>query len=88
MEEAEEKDCLGAVIIKWSLRDALEFSGQRKQLGQKPRGVREHGSGRDISLPRGGFIAQTEGNLGNKGGFQSIHALGNLKFYRRGPQKQ
>lgn len=37
MEEAEEKDCLEAVIIKWSLRDALEFSGQRKQLGQKPR---------------------------------------------------
>ena len=72
MKEAVEKDCLETVIIEWSLRDALEFSEQSKQLGQKPRGAREHGSARDISLPRGGFIAQTEGNLGNKKGCQSI----------------
>lgn len=71
MEEAEEKDCLGTEIIEQSLK----FSGQKKQLGQKPRGAKEHSSARHISLRRGAFIAQTAGDPGNKGGCQSINAF-------------
>lgn len=84
MKEMEEKDCLEIVIIEWSLRDAQAFSGQRKQLGQKPRGAREHSSARHISLPRGGFTAQTEGNLGNKGGCQSINSFGQPEGLQKG----
>lgn len=34
-----EEDCLEKVIFDWRLGDVQESSGQRKQLGQKPRGV-------------------------------------------------
>lgn len=54
MKEAEERAYLETEIIEWSLK----FSGQRKQLGQKPRGPKEHSSARHIGLGRGAFIAQ------------------------------
>ena len=45
VKEAEEEDCLEMVTFEWHLRDAREPWRQRKQPGQKPRGVSKCGLG-------------------------------------------